>query len=59
MTYLLMNYIEADELTLKGVFGWVSMRDETGSSLMLGMSSSHLVFDLRDELIHSRVWLEE
>jgi hypothetical protein len=34
------------------------MRDGAGSSLMLGMSSSHLMFDLRDELIHSRVWLE-
>jgi hypothetical protein len=25
------------------------MRDGTGSSMMLGMSLSHLVFDLRDE----------
>jgi hypothetical protein len=34
------------------------MRDRTGSSLKLGMSYSHLVFDLRDELIHSHVWLK-
>jgi hypothetical protein len=29
-----------------------------GSSLILGISSSHLIFDLSDEFIHSHVWLE-
>jgi hypothetical protein len=36
---------DATSLDSKGPFGWASMRDGTGSSLMLGMSSSHLVFD--------------
>jgi hypothetical protein len=34
------------------------MRDGMEPSLMSGMSSSHLVFDSRDELILSHVWLE-
>jgi hypothetical protein len=34
------------------------MRDGMESSLILGISLSHLMFDLMDELIHSRVWLE-
>jgi hypothetical protein len=35
----------------KGVFGWASTRDGTGSTLMSGMSSSHLMFGWMDEVI--------
>jgi hypothetical protein len=36
---------------VKGAFGWASMRDGMGSSLMSEMSSSHLMFGWMDEII--------
>jgi hypothetical protein len=36
----------------------VEHRDEMRSFLILEMNSSHLVFDSRDKLIPSHIWLE-